>query len=98
MKSPSDSNYPDERDDQTLFMNQEPWLEDGTSQTKPKLPAATEAVPPATKRKNFLLLGAVASGFLIILALVLAVLTNQQQEVIEPSPTPEASSRPTELD
>jgi len=92
--SKNTSDHPSE--DQTVFMNQEPWLEDGTSQAGP---ASTQAVPqPKSSKKMLMLLGLGASGLLIMVAIVGVILSNGQPLVLEPSPTPISSSQPMEVD
>ncbi len=94
----SKTDHSEERDDQTVFMDQEPWLEDGVSQVKPM--TLTGELPKkklSLQQKVMLLGGALTCGLILVMVLV-TLLTNRQSIEIQPSPTPVASSRPVNQD
>lgn len=87
-----------EQDDQTLFMNQEPWLEDGTSQTKTQSGSATGVKTSLSKTKKVWLIAGGAASLLLIVMAVVTLLASQQQIIVEPTPSPEASVAPAATD
>jgi hypothetical protein len=82
-------------EDQTLFINQEPWLEDGTSQVKPVPPVG--ATQPRSRRNSILIIMGLFS-LLAILILALVVLIKPQPATVTASPTPVASNQPMATD
>lgn len=76
--------------DQTSFSAEEPLYENASLPQEPSVELPTDSATPLFKTKAFKIGAVVSAIFVLLLVILLGVMMNrgQQQQIVEPSPTP----------
>jgi hypothetical protein len=93
------SSETNDREDQTIFINQEPWLEDGKSQPLPS--PITNDQPLSTSVSKYKKIFIIGGGFLVLTFLIIAallILKGKEIVPVEIIPTPVPSISPNSSD